>query len=277
MALYNCTVDIDHDGEIETVVNAPQDNRNQWRHPEASVKWVLSIDFSGFMSQSIRRNSTVEHSDPFSSTMQSLDIDGDGFRDLSYSSPTDGDGRIFASVAAQGSCLSSITDLRFNGTNGHFGEYFRWGDIDGDGYADLLAYEENLSVVHSFLSSEWGPFSSGVYTAGQNTSGQLIEDTPGDFDVGLEVIDSGRLAARLPNQHGVFVFDAADIDINNILLAPSNAEQQYYEILDGGNSTHNEILMNIGDIDSSGVNDPIISFSKPQRSGGGHPWTHSSR
>ena len=265
------TVDIDHDGEIETVVNAPQDNRNRFyviqKH---QLNGYYPLTFQGSCLNQLDGIAQVEHSDPFSSTMQSLDINGDGFRDLSYSSPTDGDGQIFASVAAQGSCLNSITDLRFNGTNGHFGEYFRWGDIDGDGYADLLAYEENLSVVHSFLSSEWGPFSSGVYTAGQNTSGQLVEDTPGDFDgMSLEVIDSGRLAARLPNQQGVFVFDAADIDINDILLAPSNAEQQYYEILDGGNSTHNEILMNIGDIDSSGVNDLIISAPEAILNGSG--------
>lgn len=143
----------------------------------------------------------LESDDQFGFALASADFNGDGFEDLVLTAPAAGDGQAYLSYGSIDGAgpLSRVDDAQPN-----FGRAVAAGDLDGDGFGDVIVTSIDRATVYFGSASGVRSGDKSEFSDSQSTLGTaaLVTDIDGDGSNDLLVSDSlgaGVVAVFLGN------------------------------------------------------------------------------
>ena len=236
--------DLDNDGYADLTVGVPGDGAT------AGAVQVYAGSASGLGSTPTALTGTV--GSRFGAALAAADLTGDGIGDLAVGAPDEGDGRVrLYRGTAVGLNTTAAATLSGVDLGGRFGASVGdAGDVDGDGYGDLVVGAPDGSGATGRASLYRGR-ASGVYTLPLFT---VTGGAPGDqlgaaVDGGGDVNADGYadLVLGAPGGDTVYIY-------NGSLSGPYNSPSRSFT----GASVFGSSLAGAGDVNRDGYDDVVV-------------------
>ncbi len=192
------------------------------------------------------------------------DLNGDGYADLIVDAPNEStastdEGRVYIYFGGpSGPATTPTTTLHSDGKLGFAGDFGQAGDVDGDGFADIVLLSESPQVPpHDATTYLYHGSASGPSDATRTTLDAQFDDvcakasaTPADFDGdGLADIAIGFTRCNAPIGPGVMTIFWGDTTIAKTTVTPPAGFAGFGFFLKSG-----------GDIDGDGFDDLVASM-----------------
>lgn len=261
MGAVLASADLDADGYADLVVGIPGDRFGSVQNVgRVAVFWggadglstAVEINLSGF-------GLTPTVGDRFGSSLAIGDFDGNGLKDIAIGIPgTDtmnpGPSAVAVQYVMAGRQLTNKTDLLHNAiTVDQFGQALAAGDVNDDGFVDLVVASPNNDsdgdvFVYRGSTSTLSLHQSLLGGGTQLTLGSL-DGIPGD-DLIVGYTDSAV----------VKLFSGGSVLSTTSLLQPSTQPGSAGDGLVVGDGNHGDLPMAVGDVDGDGIDDLITTI-----------------
>jgi hypothetical protein len=193
-------------------------------------------------------------SDHYDLSIAAGDVNGDGYGDLAVGTPVGANVRIYLGSATGLVATPAVTLTSPDGTTSHFGYAVSSGDVNGDGYGDVIVGSDKSAKVHVYLGGPTGiamPPSvtltspHGVAFFGASVSGGGDLDGDGFTDVVVAAYGDATTAGE------IYVFRGAP-------GGPANVAAFTIPQPDGMNGRFQVDLASNGDVNGDGYADLVI-------------------
>ena len=177
-----CAGDINGDGYADVVVGAYNDDSAQWHNP-GSIYFYKGGAAGLNFGYNIRINGETNYDKYGYSVASAGDINGDGFDDLLVGAPRavmggpgDGSGAVYIYLGEL-SGLHADADFVIEADQSPYGLgscVASAGDVNGDGYSDIIVsgenYDSDRGIVHVYLGGSGGVITDAPFWTGMGTS-----------------------------------------------------------------------------------------------------------
>ena len=246
--------DVNGDGYSDVVAGAPEASNGQAGEGLAYVHYGGTAGLSPVPNVTLEMNVAGAR---FGASVSSAgDVNGDGYADVIIGAPNSGNGRAYVFLGAPGG-LSVGPSLTMNGGAGsEFGSAVcTAGDVNSDGYADVIIGAPGAATAEVHLGSAAGLFSTvhallpsaagSRFGAAVGTAGDVNGDGYSDVIVGAPLFSNGQAG-----EGGAFIYHGSQIG----LLTP--IARQLESNLAGGH--FGVSVAGAGDVNGNGFFDVIV-------------------